>query len=238
MRDVAAFLLALPYTGFTMGAVMPQSWGMISTFVYDPKNRTKDFFNIDDLFAEGIIVGGEVKVNTNFFSLPGQHHVGGLWKHVDMTDLTFAEPPPGDYPYEPVPGFATLSDSYTIFYGFDQYLNVFGGSREKGAVEGWGLFGRAGISDGATGNPNFNGWHVSGGIGGDSPLRHRRGKGDRFGIGYAYTGTSTEYGPIAIEKFSGPLHNERLIEHDARHLWVPGQDLRHELTVAPADVYQ
>ena len=116
-----AFLLALPYSGFTAGAVMPQSWGMVSAFIYDPKDRTKDFFNLDDLFAQGIIVGGEVKVNTNFFCLPGEQHVGGIWKHVDLTDLTFAEPPPGDYPYEPVPGFATLSDSYTIYYGFDQY---------------------------------------------------------------------------------------------------------------------
>ena len=63
-----AFLLALPYTGFTAGALMPQSWGAVSAFVYDPKNRTKDFFNLDDLFAKGIIVGGQVNLNTNFFS--------------------------------------------------------------------------------------------------------------------------------------------------------------------------
>ena len=81
-----AFLLALPYSGFTAGAIMPQSWGAVSAFVYDPKNRTKDFFNLDDLFAQGIIVGGQVNLNTNFFSLPGEHHVGGIWKHVDLID--------------------------------------------------------------------------------------------------------------------------------------------------------
>ena len=147
-----AFLLALPYSGFTMGAAMPQSWGMISGFIFDPKDRTKDFFNLDDLFAQGIIVGGEVKVNTNFFCLPGEQHIGGIWKHVDLTDLTFAEPPPGDYPYEPVPGFATLSDAYTIYYGFDQYFVEYPGERPgmgpKKDPRGWGMFGRASISDG------------------------------------------------------------------------------------------
>jgi porin len=188
-----AFLLALPYTGFTVGAAMPQSWGMISTFIYDPKDRTRDFFNLDDLFAQGIIVGGEVKVNTNFFGLPGDQHVGGIWKHVDLTDLAFAEPPPGDYPYEPVPGFATLSDSYTIYYGFDQYFAVFGGERPglgpKKDPQGWGLFGRASISDG---NPTPLRYFLSAGVGGNSPVRHQ----DNWGLGWYYVGASDEFGPV------------------------------------------
>jgi carbohydrate-selective porin OprB len=64
------------------------------------------------------------------------------------------------------------------------------------------VFGRAGISDGATGNPAFSAWHVSLDIGGDSPVRTRRDKGDRFGIGYGYTGISTEYGPIPTALFN------------------------------------
>ena len=190
-----AFLLALPYTGFTAGAIMPQSWGAVSAFVYDPKNRTKDFFNLDDLFANGIIVGGQVNLNTNFFCLPGEHHVGGLWKHVDLIDLGFNEPPPGEYPY-PQGGLVTKPETYTIFYGFDQYVATYGPPDARGNPEGWGFFGRASIADGATGNPNWAAWHVSAGIGGSSPLCRRRGKGDRFGIGYAYTATSTEFGAI------------------------------------------
>ena len=38
-----AFLLGLPYTSFTTGVVMPQDWGMISAFVYDPQDRTTNF---------------------------------------------------------------------------------------------------------------------------------------------------------------------------------------------------
>ena len=187
-----AFLLALPYTGFTAGAVMPQSWGALSAFIYDPKNRTKDFFNLDDLFAQGIIVGGEVKVNTNLFNKPGQHHVGGIWKHLDLTDLAFAEPPPGDYPYEPVPGFATLPDSYTIYYGFDQYFITYPGERPgigpKKDPRGWGLFGRASISD-----PTPLSYFLSLGLGGNSPLREHQ---DNWGIGWYHVGASDEFGPL------------------------------------------
>lgn len=182
-----AFLLGLPYTGFTAGAAMPQEWGMISTFVYDPKDRTQDFFDLDDLFAAGVIVGGEVKVKTNFFGMPGDHHVGGMWKHVDLTDLRFAEPPPGQYPEPTVPGFPTLSDSWTVYYGFDQYLVQYAGQKAKG----WGLFGRASISDG---NPTPVRYFLSAGVGGDSNLR--RGKGDRFGVGWYYVGASDEFGPL------------------------------------------
>lgn len=181
-----AFLVALPYTGFTAGAVMPQSWGAVSGFVYDPKNRTKDFFNLDDLFAAGIIVGGEVKVNTNFLNKPGEHHVGGLWKHVDLIDLAFNEQPPGEYPY-PQGGFDTKPDSYTIYYGFDQFLKVSSNEPQRG----WGLFGRASISDG---NPTPLRYFLSLGVGGHSELR--RDRDDNWGIGWYYVGTSDEYGPI------------------------------------------
>ena len=181
-----AFLLALPYTGFTAGAVMPREWGRVSTFVYDPKDRTADFFNVDDLFAKGIIVGGEVSVNTNFFCLPGDHHVGAIWKHVDMTDLAFAAPPPSEYPEPVVPGFATLPDSYTFYYGFDQFLVQYSDKPQKG----WGLFGRASVSDG---NPTPLRYFLSAGLGGNSPFRTERG--DTFGAGWYYIGASDEFGP-------------------------------------------
>lgn len=182
-----AFLLALPYTGFTAGVVSPQEWGELKAYVYDPKDRTKDFFRLDDLFAAGIIVGAEMKVKTNFFSLPGEQHFGGIWKHVDLTDLRFNEPPPGVYPEPTVPGFPTLSDSYTIYYGFDQYFQVLADNPKRG----WGMFGRASLSDG---NPTPIRYFLSAGIGGYSPLAPQRG--DTFGIGWFYTGASREFGPL------------------------------------------
>ncbi|MFO1092290.1 MAG: carbohydrate porin [Planctomycetaceae bacterium] len=182
-----AFLLGLPYTSFVVGAAMPQTWGMISAFVYDPKDRTQEIMDFGSLYAKGAIAGGEVKVNTNFFGLPGDQHIGGMWKHVDLTDLRFNEPPPGIYPEPTVPGFPTLANSWTAYYGFDQYLMVFSGKPRKG----WGLFGRASISDG---NPTPLRYFLSAGIGGDSNLR--RGKGDRWGIGWYYVGASNQFGPL------------------------------------------
>jgi len=182
-----AFLLGLPYTSFTTGFVSPREWGGFSAFIYDPQDRTKNFFAVDSLFSQGIILGGEVKLKTNFFSLPGEQHVGGIWKHVELTDLRFNEPPPGVYPEPTVPGFPTLWDSYTIYGGFDQYLQVYSEDTKRG----WGLFGRYSISDG---NPTPIRYFLSAGIGGYSPFRHRQG--DKFGVGWFYTGVSREFGPL------------------------------------------
>ncbi len=189
-----AFLLAMPYTGFTAGVVSPQEWGAVSAFVYDPQNRTKDFFRFDDLFSTGVIVGSEVKLKTNFFDLPGEQHLGGLWKHLALTNLAFNEPPPGVYPYQAVGGSPVLNDSYTVYYGFDQYVQVYSEDTKRG----WGLFGRASISDG---NPTPIRYFVSAGVGGYSPFRHRQG--DQFGVGFYYTGLSTQFGPLPQAVF-GP----------------------------------
>jgi porin len=59
---------------------------------------------------------------------------------------------------------------------------------------GWGLFGRAGISDD---NPHPIDWSVSFGIGGNSQLRGRQD--DKFGIGWYYIGISDEFGPIVSD---------------------------------------
>jgi porin len=190
-----AFLVALPYTSFTAGFASPQKWGMISGFVYDPRDRTEDFFRLKDLFSKGVIVGGEVKVKTNFFRRPGEHHVGGIWKKLDLIDLRFnAVPPTYPYPQGP-PTFRTKSNSYTIYYGFDQYVKVYSGKRRSASPvkppRGWGIFGRGSISDG---NPTPYRYFLSAGIGGDSPLCCHRG--DTFGLGWYYTGASREFGPI------------------------------------------
>ena len=73
-------------------------------------------------------------------------------------------------------------------YNFDQYLVVDPCDPNRG----WGLFGRAAISDG---NPNPLHWFLSLGIGGSSPICGR--ERDSFGMGWYYIGLSDELGPIA-----------------------------------------
>lgn len=189
-----AFLLGLPYSSFTAGMVLPREWGRMTAFVLDPQDRTTDFFRLGDLFSQGVIVGSEIKANTNFLARKGEVHVGGLWKHNDLTDLRFNEPPPGVYPEPTVPGFPTIDDSYTLYVGADQYLVQFADDPNRG----FGLFGRASISDG---NPTPLRYFVSGGLGGYSPIARQRG--DKFGIGWYYLGASNEFGPIPQALF-GP----------------------------------
>jgi len=192
----------IPFSTFLIGAVMPQEWGNIGFSVMDGVDRSTEFMNFGSLFANGATVLGQVKVNTNFFNLPGEQHVGAFYKNVDQLDLAFTPLPP-QYPYPPgPPEFINRSESYAIFYGFDQYVVTYGPPDARGNTDGWGFFGRASIADDATGNPNWAAWHASAGIGGDSPLQYRRGKGDRFGIGYAYTATSKEFGPIPQALFA------------------------------------
>lgn len=182
-----AFLLGLPYTSFTTGFISPRKWGGFGAYIYDPKDRTADFMRLDDLFAEGIIIGGEVKAKTKFFGLPGQQRVGAIWKHTPLTDLRIGESTPGVYPEVALPLIPTIWDSYTLYYGFDQYLQNFSDESNRG----WGLFGRASLSDG---NPTPIKYFLSLGIGGYSPIGRQRG--DTFGIGYYYVGTTDQFGPI------------------------------------------
>jgi len=66
------------------------------------------------------------------------------------------------------------------------------------AGRGWGLFGRASISDG---NPNPIRYFLSTGIGGSSPIG--RSRGDTFGVGWFYVGASDQFGPVPTALF-GP----------------------------------
>lgn len=182
-----AYLIALPYTSFTTGFVSPRKWGSFGAFIYDPKDRTSDFMRFNDLFSKGIIMGAEVKTKSRFFDRPGEQHIGGIWKHVALTDLRIGESTPGVYPEVAVPLLPTLSDSYTFYCGMDQYLVTYSDDSNRG----WGVFGRASLSDG---NPTPIRYFLSGGIGGSSPIGRTRG--DTFGIGYYFVGTSNQFGPI------------------------------------------
>eukprot|EP00456_Euglypha_rotunda_P060929 TRINITY_DN50_c0_g1_i4.p2 TRINITY_DN50_c0_g1~~TRINITY_DN50_c0_g1_i4.p2 ORF type:complete len:458 (+),score=81.42 TRINITY_DN50_c0_g1_i4:2230-3603(+) len=195
-----AFLLGLPYSSYTAGFVSPQSWGVLKGYVWDPTDRTTSGLQMSDLFSKGVIVGGEVMLNTNFMDLPGEHHIGGIWKHHPLNNLAFTEPPPGVYPEPTNPGRPLLMNSYTLYYGGDQYLVQYSGKKNTG----WGLFGRASISDG---NPTPVQYFLSAGIGGDSPVR--RDRGDKFGIGWYFVGASDQFGPIPRAVY-GPTNGSGL----------------------------
>lgn len=186
MIENPALVLGVPYSSYTAGFISAQEWGEFRSFMIDPTERTMEFFSGDSLFSLGIIIGSELTLKYRFFSRPGQHRFGGFWKHVPLTDLQFEEPPPGVYPEPTVPDSPTIDNSWTMYYGFDQYVVQYGDGER-----GWGVFARASVSDG---NPNPVRYFLSCGLGGYSPFRQQQG--DMFGIGWYYLWVSTEFGSL------------------------------------------
>jgi len=133
-----------------------------------------------------LYVQGEVRVDTHFFDLPGEHHIGFVYKHLVRTLPVAGPAPPGELPPASLQGTGTRHDSYTLYYGFDQYLFHYGEDSKRG----WGIFGRAAIGDPS---PSPLGSFVSFGIGGNSPFGRERG--DTFGIGWYFAGVSSSVSP-------------------------------------------
>ncbi|WP_165229706.1 carbohydrate porin [Aquisphaera insulae] len=180
------FLLGMPYSSFWAGFVSPRRWGGFGAYVVDPRDHTADFMQFGNLFNQGVIIGGEVKRKTRFFGLSGQHHVGAIWKHNEQSDLRYSFGLPGGSNDHPAARTPVKWDSYSLYYGFDQYLVRFTDNPDRG----FGMFGRAALSDG---NPNPVRYFLSAGVGGFSALGKSRG--DTFGLGWFLVGASNEFGP-------------------------------------------
>jgi porin len=110
--------------------------------------------------------------------------MGGVWSSREFTAIG-QDPrvifPPLNIPIEWKDG------TWGLFWNFDQFLVVDPCDPNRG----WGVFGRAGLSDG---NPNPIEWDLSLGIGGSSPISGR--EYGTFGAGWYYLGLSNEIGAI------------------------------------------
>jgi len=190
-----AFLLGMPYSSLATGFVVPGEDGHLIMWARDPEDRTQDY-SPGSPFSSGVIAGGEVRLRTNFAKLPGHQTFGGIWKGYDQSDLRFAlVPPSGQYANGESPTSQTKSDAWTAYYSFDQYLQAYETST-VGEERGWGIFGRASISDG---NPTPVTLFYSLGIGGDSPIPNR--ENDTFGLGWFHTVASDEFSEFAQSAF-------------------------------------
>jgi porin len=137
---------------------------------------------ISDLFANGAAIFSELRLPVTLLGRRGHQSIGGSWSSKTYDSLR--QDGRIDFPDIPI---AKKKGSWSLFWNADQYLWQDRCDPERG----WGLFGRAGISDG---NPNPIEWSVSFGAGGDSPLDGR--EEDNFGIGWYYIGISDEFGPL------------------------------------------
>lgn len=172
-------LRTVPYS--TLGAGMAflyEGEPILSFLVLNPTDTTRTS-GFDELFAEGVTLTSEMRLPTNFLDMPGHQLIGGTWSSREVVAL--GQDPRILLPNIPI---ARQSGSWSLYWNGDQTL--VGDSQQ-----GWGVFGRAGIGDHTT-NPLA--YFLSAGLGGSSMLSGR--ERDTFGVGYYYSATSNEIGPL------------------------------------------
>ncbi len=178
-----------PYSTWGVGLVVLGAEGtpVFSLIALDPRDFATTF-NLDDVFADGVTVNAELRLPTRFFHQPGHQLLGGIWSNRDVALLSTA--PLLLLPSSPP--LPTASDSWALYWNFDQQLVANRCDRSKG----WGIFGRAAIADEET-NPLE--WFLSAGVGGTSPIRGRQS--DTFGIGWYYAATSNQLPGLLLDDY-------------------------------------
>ncbi|WP_217647190.1 carbohydrate porin [Planctomicrobium piriforme] len=188
----------VPYSTYGAGfAVTGDQTPGFSFVVRDPNNHATTL-DLDQLFADGVLLSSTVKTPVAPFGLPGNQNVGVNWN-----SRTFTSVDPASFVIVPGQGIVAgeVSGSWAVWYNFDQYLWV----SETDPSIGWGVFGMTGISDG---DPNPIGWNTTLGLGGSSLIPGRQQ--DTFGLGYFLVGLSSNFKAL----LSGPLAPPGLAQRD------------------------
>jgi porin len=193
-----ALLRVIPYSTLGCGFAVLGEGGepVFSYMVLNPTDTTKTA-GFDELFNEGVAMAAELRLPTEFYGLPGHQLFGAAWNSRDYVSL--GQDPRVVFPDIPV---AQASDAWALYWNFDQYLVV----DPCDAQRGWGVFGRAAVSDEQT-NPLA--WFLSFGLGGHSPMCGH--EADTWGAGWFVAGSSDEVGPI-LETVLGPIGDGHGVE--------------------------
>jgi porin len=189
-------LRSVPYASLGCGfIVMGEEGEPAFNFLVMNPTDTADSDGFDELFADGVAVSAEMRVATDWLGTPGHQLIGASWSSRDYVSL-------GQDPRIILPDVAInrASDSWSVYWNTDQALWV----DPCDSSRHWGYFARAGIADSDT-NPIS--YLLSAGLGGASPLRD----GDTFGVGYYYSGTSDEIGPLLVGAL-GPIGDSQGVE--------------------------
>ncbi len=170
-------LTTAPYAPLGVGFLYIPFEGVAYSFSVIDVNGKIDETGFDTAFEGNYSFVNELKVSTNFFERPGHHTFGFVYSNneFDSIDQRISLPPG-------TPRTINKEDgSWAFVYNFDQFLV----SDPDDPEQGWGLFGRVGISDG---DANLLHRFYSIGVGGTGlfPGRDR----DRFGLGYYYLDVS------------------------------------------------
>lgn len=175
-------LRTIVYSSLGTGFLIMREGEPIFTFTVINSTDTSRTSGFGELFANGASVIPELRLPTNLFGRPGHFLFGASWSSRNYAALE--QDPFIVLPDIPI---SRKTDSWSLYWNFDQYLFVAPNDSERG----WGVFGRAGIADADT-NPIA--WFLSFGVGGNSPISSR--EADTFGLGWYYSATSDRLAPF------------------------------------------
>jgi porin len=141
---------------------------------------------LERLFHNGAFLYAQAKQPTEFFGLPGQHVLAGLFGTGSFTDLSPTS-------FVELPGGAAVTPektgTWTLLWRGEQRLWVDSEQPDRGL----GVYVQMGLGDG---NPNPVRWFGSVALCGNSAFLSR--EGDTFGVGFY------ELGPSALAKIQAP----------------------------------
>ncbi|QDV64995.1 carbohydrate porin [Crateriforma conspicua] len=189
-------LRTIPYSTLGCGFFILGAEGtpLLNFTVLNPTD-TADSDGFDELFAEGVSLSTELRFATPLMGKPGHQLFGFTWSSRDYVAL--GQDPRIILPNVPI---NRADGSWSFYWNTDQALWV----DPCDPTRHWGYFARAGVAD-EDANPLS--YLLNFGLGGASPLR----RGDSFGAGYFYSGTSDEIGPFLQIPF-GPIDDGQGVE--------------------------
>ena len=169
-------LRTTPYAALGTGMIfLPNKDLQLSFSVIDTEGMTTRT-GFDTLFRDGTTLAPELRWTIRPFGLTGHQNFGVLWSNADFNSLN---QDPRTLISNAILGtpLREESGSWAFMYNFDQYLY----QEKSDPSQGFGIFGRFGISDGKA-NPIAQFYSFGFGGKGLIPTRDQ----DRFGIGYYY----------------------------------------------------
>jgi porin len=168
----------VPYSTLGAGVLLLPTDSVVFNFSALSPDGTADSAGFDELYEDGVVLAGELRVGIKPFGLPGHQLIGGTWS--SKTFNTLEQDPRLLLTIIGLPISVPIrqqSGSWSAYYNFDQFLYT----TSADGSEGFGVFGRVGLADPNT-NPLEQFYSV--GIGGQGMLPGRAR--DRFGLGVYY----------------------------------------------------
>ncbi len=241
----------VPVSAYGGGVVvLPWEGVVLSALAIDPSGTVMNN-DVSEAFRDGVLVLASAKVDIKPFGLVGHQSVSGLWSNKERPSLTqdpsniargllqeqfprLADPGPvltriltRFFPelLVPVQPLNEKSDTWAVFYNFDQYLWQPTGDPKRGI----GIFFTFGASDG---NPNPIKYSYSMGIGGNGVVPGR--PNDNFGLGWARSEVSGQFVPFLRQQLPLGLNREDAIEMYYNAALTPWLNVTADLQIVNA----